>query len=353
MHICQSALSCVARTCRGGSRSGETVSRIILSQSRYQRYNFVLVYSLAIFITYHAHTLIPMDEDTKNTETTGITEAAEIAEREQFEQHYRQWITLVASDIALPMRNAERSVIEAVLDRCEQYQKDPPSMYTAIPDDLRARLERLVGSYRMQGILLLSTEMVSFSPSIFMQRQNILDYAIAMNRRFFFRIYWFPIIVINQAFIEQADERMLHFLFEHELIQNEMYTEHVTAHGYHPLSFDEKRVINGQALQQAIERSGITQEEHIREHELMQEISMSAPPVPKAFAETALFEYLDRHWEEIKDLGVKGETESEAEFEAMVAQEHGWIDFSHEIYGLFLTELKRKLDVTYHEYGYV
>ena len=302
--------------------------------------------------------LIPMDEDTKNTETTRITEATEIAkraraEREQFEQHYRQWITLVASDIALPMRNAERSVIDRVLDRCEQYRKDPPSMYTTIPDDLRARLERLVGSYRMQGILLLSTETVSFSPSIFMQRQNILDYAIAMNRRFFFRIYWFPIIVINQAFIEQADERMLHFLFEHELIQNEMYSEHVTAHGYRPLSFDEKRAINGQALQQAIERSGITQEEHIREHELMQEISMSAPPVPKTFAETSLFEYLDRHWEEIKDLGVKGETESEAEFEAMVAQEHGWIDFSHEIYELFLTELKRKLDVTYHEYGYV
>lgn len=299
-----------------------------------------------------------MDEDTKNTETTGITEATEIAERaraerEQFEQHYRRWITLVASDIALPMRNAERSVIEAVINRCEQYRRDPPSMYTAIPDDLRARLERLVGSYRMQGILLLSTDMVAFSPSIFMQRQNILDYAIAMNRRFFFRIYWFPIIVINQAFIEQADERMLHFLFEHELIQNEMYTEHVTAHGCRPLNFDEKRAIDGQALQQAIERSGITQEEHIREHELMQEISMSAPPVPKTFAETSLFEYLDRHWEEIKDLGVKGETESEAEFEAMVAQEHGWIDFSHEIYGLFLTELKRKLDVTYHEYGYV
>jgi hypothetical protein len=302
--------------------------------------------------------LIPMDEDTKNSETTGITEAARIAERaraqrEQFEQHYRQWITLVASDIALPMKNAERSVIEAVLNRCEQYRGDPPSMYTAIPGDLRARLERLVGSDRLQGILLLSTDMVAFSPSIFMQRQNILDYAIAMNRRFFFRIYWFPIIVINQAFIEQADERMLHFLLEHELVQNEMYTEHVTAHGCRPLSSDEKRAIDGQALQQAIERSGITQEEHIREHELMQEISMSAPPVPKTFAETSLYEYLDRHWEEIKDLGVKGETESEAEFEAMVAQEHGWIDFSHEIYGLFLTELKRKLDVTYHEYGYV
>lgn len=131
-------------------------------------------------------------------------------------------------------------------------------MYTAIPDDLRARLERLVGSDRMQGILLLSTDMVAFAPSIFMQRQNILDYTIAMNRRFFFRIYWFPIIGINQAFIEQADERMLHLLFEHELLQNKIYIEYVTAHGCRPLSFDEKRAINGQALQQAIERSGIT-----------------------------------------------------------------------------------------------
>ncbi len=28
------------------------------------------------------------------------------------------------SDIALPMRNAERLVIEAVLDRCEQYRRE-------------------------------------------------------------------------------------------------------------------------------------------------------------------------------------------------------------------------------------
>jgi len=127
----------------------------------------------------------------------------------------------------------------------------------------------------------------------------------------------------------------------------------VAAHGYRPLSFDEKRAINGQALQQAIERSEITEDEQIREHELMHEISISAPPVPKTFAETALFEYLGRHWEEIKDLGVRGETESEANFEAMVSQENDWIEFSHEMYGLFLTELKRKLDVTYHKYGYV
>ena len=302
----------------------------------------------------HAY-LIPMDEDTQSAETNGAIEAAELAkaEREQFEQHYRHWITLVASDIALPMRNTERAAIEAVINRCEQYQNDPPSMYTVIPDDLRARLEQLVGSDRLQGILLLSADMVAFAPSIYMQHQNILDYAIAMNRRFFFRIYWFPIIVINQSFIEQADERMLHFVIEHELIQSEMYTEHVAAHGCRPFSFDEKRAIDGQALHQAIERSGITQDEHIRERELMQEISMSAPPVPKTFAETSLYEYLDRHWEDVKDLGVKGETESEAEFEAMVSQEHGWIDFSHEIYGLFLARLKEKLDVTYHEYGYV
>ncbi len=305
----------------------------------------------------HAY-LIPMDEDTPSAETNESTEAIRTAarakfEREQFEQHYRQWIALVASDIALPMGNAERAAIDAVIDRCEQYQNDPPSMYTAVPDDLRALMERLVGCDRLQGILLLSADMVAFAPSMHMQNQNILDYAIAMNRRFFFRVYWFPIIVLNQSFIEQADERMLHFVLEHELIQSEMYTEHVAAHGCRPFSVDEKRAIDGQALYLAVERSGITQDEHIRERELMQEISMSAPPVPKTFAETSLYEYLDRHWEEIKDLGVKGETESEAEFEAMVSQEHGWIDFSHEIYGLFLAKLKEKLDVTYHEYGYV
>lgn len=305
----------------------------------------------------HAY-LIPMDEDTQSAETNGITEAFKAAarakfEREQFEQHYRQWITLVASDIALPMRNAERVEIEAVINRCDQYQNDPQSMYTPVPDDLRALMERLVGCDRLQGIMLLSADMVAFAPSMHMQHQNILDYAIAMNRRFFFRVYWFPIIVLNQSFIEQADERMLHFVLEHELIQSEMYTEHVAAHGCRPFSFDEKRAIDGQALHLAVERSGITQDEHIKERELMQEISMSAPPVPKTFAETSLYEYLDRHWEKIKDFGVKGETESEAEFEAMVSQEHGWIDFSHEIYGLFLAKLKEKLDVTYHEYGYV
>ena len=298
-----------------------------------------------------------MDADTQSAEINGIADATRAAarakfERDQFEQHYRQWITLVASDIALPMRNAERAVIEAVISRCDQYQKDPPSMYTTVPNDLRSRMEQLVGCDRLQGILLLSADMVAFAPSMHMQHQNILDYAIAMNRRFFFKVYWFPIIVINQSFIEQADERMLHFVLEHELIQSEMYTEHVAAHGCRPFSFDEKRAIDGQALHLAVERSGITQDEHIKERELMHDISMSAPPVPKTFAETSLYEYLDKHWEEIKDLGVKGETESEAEFAAMVSQEHDWIDFSHEIYGLFLASLKEKLDVTYLEYGY-
>jgi len=37
MHICQSTQSCVARTCRGGSRSDEIIGRIILSQSRFLR----------------------------------------------------------------------------------------------------------------------------------------------------------------------------------------------------------------------------------------------------------------------------------------------------------------------------
>ena len=275
------------------------------------------------------------------------------SEKQRFERDYRQWISLVASDIATSVKNLEIPKIKGVLERCEEYQKDSPSMYVEISGDVRARMEGLVGSGRLDDIILLSTDAVAFSPSIFMQHPGMLDYTIAMNRRFFFRIYWFSLITINRLYIERATDRMLHFILEHELVQNEMYTEHVHHYGHQFLSTEEKRAISQQAMEKSIERSGITEEERESEQELMHEIAACSPLVPKTFAETALFEYLEKHWDRIKHLGVKGKTESEKEFESMISQEYGWIDFSHETYGLFLRALKQELDVTYLEYGYV
>ncbi len=274
-------------------------------------------------------------------------------ERELFEQRYRQWIISIASEIAVSMRKLEPSRIKELLGRCEEYGRDPPSMYDTIPDAVRARMGEMVGDARLQGILMLSSNAVAFSPSIFMQRPNVLDYTIAMNRRFFFKIGWFSIIVVSQPYIEQATDRMLHFVLEHELIQNAMYTEHVERHGHLFLGPGEKRAIDEKAMHQAIERSGITEEEHSREQELMDEIATYSPVVPKSFAETSLFEYLEKYWDDVKYLGVKGETESEKEFEVMISQNSGWLDFSHETYGLFLAGLTRELDLTYLEYGYV
>ncbi len=274
-------------------------------------------------------------------------------ERELFEQNYKQWIISIASEIAVSMRKLEPPRIKELLERCKGYERDPPSMYDAISGGVRARMGRMVGDDRLQGILMLSSNAVAFSPSIFLQRPSVLDYTIAMNRRFFFKIGWFSIIVINQPYIEQATDGMLHFVLEHELIQNAMYTEHVERYGHLFLGPDEKRAIDEKARKQAMEQSGITEEEHLREQELMNEIATYSPVVPKSFAETSLFEYLEKYWDDIKDLGVKGETESEKEFEAMITQDSGWLDFSHETYGLFLAGLKRELDLTYLEYGYV
>jgi hypothetical protein len=274
-------------------------------------------------------------------------------EREIFEQSYKQWIVSITSEIAVSMRKLEPPRIKELLERCERYKIDPPSMYDAISGDVLARMGRMVGGDRLQGILMLSSNAVAFSPSIFMQRPSVLDYTIAMNRRFFFKVGWFSIIVISQPYIEQATDEMLHFVLEHELIQNAMYTEHVERHGHLFLGPGEKRAIDEKARQQAIEQSGITEEEHSREQELMDEIATYSPVVPKSFAETSLFEYLEKYWDDVKDLGVKGETESEKEFEAMISQNSGWLDFSHETYGLFLAGLKRELDLTYLEYGYV
>ncbi|MEA1895490.1 MAG: hypothetical protein U9N36_09890 [Euryarchaeota archaeon] len=274
-------------------------------------------------------------------------------EREIFEQSYKQWIVSITSEIAVSMRKLEPPQVKELLERCEGYKIAPPSMYDIISDDVRARMGRMVGGDRLQGILMLSSNAVAFSPSIFMQRPSVLDYTIAMNRRFFFKTSWFSIIVVSQSYIEQATDEMLHFVLEHELIQNAMYTEHVERYGHLFLSPDEKRTIDEKARQQAIEQSGITEEEHLREQELMDEIATYSPLVPKSFAETSLFEYLEKYWDDIKDLGVKGETESEKEFEAMISQNSGWLDFSHETYGLFLAGLKRELDLTYLEYGYV
>lgn len=273
-------------------------------------------------------------------------------EREIFEQNYRQWIVAVASAIAASIKPLETEQIKEILKRCEEYQSDPTSMYSAVPEKSRKRLDGLVGSKRLDEILLLSTDAVSFSPSIFSQASDALDYTIAMNRRFFFRVAWIPMITINQSYIERATDHELHFLLEHELTQSEMYSEHVRKYGHTFLKNEEKRAINETALQVAIERSGITEEERDREHELMDEIVASSSLVPKSYAETSLFEYLELNWDDVSHLGVIGKTTSEKEFEAMLSQEYGWIDFSHATYDLYLSGLKRELDTTYTGYGY-
>lgn len=273
-------------------------------------------------------------------------------ERKVFEQNYTQWIVSVASAIAASIKPLETEQIKEVLKRCEEYQSDPPSMYSTVPEKSRERMDELVGSKRLDEILLLSTDAVSFTPSIFSREPDALDYTIAMNRRFFFRVAWIPMITINQSYIERATDHELHFLLEHELTQSEMYSEHVRKYGHTFLKNEEKRAINEGALRVAIERSGITEEERDREHELMDEIVASSPLVPKSYAETSLFEYLETNWDDVSHLGVIGKTTSEKEFEAMLSHEYGWIDFSHATYDLYLSGLKRELDTTYTGYGY-
>jgi len=268
-------------------------------------------------------------------------------ETRKFEKEYEEWIRSAARDVASGLRKLEPARIKNIMGFYEKCSRNPSSMY----EEIQSERERVQGLVDLKGVILLTTEAVIFSPSIFTQRESYFDYAIAMNRRYYLDS-WFTIITINKAYLRLASDTMLKYTLLHELYQKEMY-EIRLKEGLRLFKPEEKRLINLEAKRKSIDVSGITEEELLREIELMLSLTTTFPLVPKPFAETCLFRYLEENLDKLKGLGNKSSLDSDEKIgKTLYSDFIDWIDFSLEAYRLFLGELKRELDFTYLEYGY-
>ncbi len=262
--------------------------------------------------------------------------------KEKFEEEYTLWISSAAKDIAFTLNQLKPEEIKYIISRNEEYLEKPESVFTT--QGLEPA-KKLVPS----NILLLSTEAIVFSQSIFTPYPGVLDYAVAMNRRYYLSS-WYSIITLNATYLKEASETMLKYALFHELLQKEIYEENVRNEG-RKFTTEEKRKISNETRNLAIEKSGITKEELIKENQLMLKISYHSPLIPKPFAETALYWYMQKNLENFREFREASVTEKEDDIGKKLNSDFkGWLDFSTNTYRIFLGEVKKELN--YMDYGY-
>ncbi|MBE0522616.1 MAG: hypothetical protein IBX39_10185 [Candidatus Methanoperedenaceae archaeon] len=260
----------------------------------------------------------------------------------EFRKEYTRWIKSAARDISFTLNQHTRDELRDIISRNDQYLKEPESVYGS---DGLEKVKKLVPD----NILLLSTDAIVFSQSIFANIYGVFDYAVALNRRYYLGS-WFSILTFNRAYIEEATETMLVYTVQHELLQKEIFEENIQ-NGTRKFSHGEKRKISNDALKKAIEISGITQDELDKENRLMLKISHNSPTIPKPFAETALYLHLEKNMECFRHFGEKSRTGKEEDIGKKLNLDFKeWIGFSTDTYRLFLSEVKKELD--YMDYGY-
>lgn len=263
-------------------------------------------------------------------------------QRQKFEEEYTLWIKSAAKDVAFALNQLRPDEARSIIARNEQYLEKPESVFGR--DGLEA-----VKKLAPENILLLSTEAIVFSQSIFAPLPGVFDYAVAMNRRYYLSS-WYSIITFNTIYLKEASETMLKYALFHELFQKEIYEENMRS-GSRKFTHEEKRKINNDTLNKAIESSGITSDELIKENELMLRISLRSPLIPKPFAETALYWYMEKNLEEFREYANESKTEIEdATGKKLNSDFKGWLDFSTNTYRIFLTNIKKELN--YVDYGY-
>ncbi len=262
--------------------------------------------------------------------------------KEKFEEEYTLWIKSAAKDVAFALNQLKPEEIKSIITRSEQYLEKPESVFGT--EGLDAARQ-----FAPPDILLLSTEAVVFSQSIFAPMPGVFDYAVAMNRRYYLGS-WYSIITFNTEYLKEASETMIKYALFHELLQKEIYEENMRS-GIRKFSPGEKRKISKDTLHKAIERSGITLDELALENELMLGISRQSPLIPKPFAETALYWYMEKNLEDFKQYAEASKTEKEeAVGKKLNSDFKGWLDFSTKTYRMLLTGLKKELN--YMDYGY-
>lgn len=263
--------------------------------------------------------------------------------RQEFEESYILWIRSAAKDIAFTLNQLKPEEVRKIISLNEQYLKEPESVYGT--DGIEKAL-----NLAPPGILLLSTDAVVFSQSIFLRMPSIFDYAVAMNRRYYLGS-WYSIITLNRTYVKETSETMLRYTLEHELLQKEIYEEALLGTEQKKFTPEEKRKISDETLKRAVEKTGITPNELARENQLMLRVSYTSPLLPKPFAEAALYWYMEKNLEEFKEYGKASRAEKEDELGKKLNTDFKeWLDFSVNTYKVFLEDVKKELN--YSDYGY-
>lgn len=255
-------------------------------------------------------------------------------DRQKFEQEYRGWLSNVAKDVAQRLARVGPGRRDQAIG-CYKRFLDPREIFCPASD--MDRLKRL-SEGEVSKYIMAETEAISFFPSVYTSTPEVLDFSVAMNRRYYYQGLWFPIISLNKEYVSRSPDKTLSFALAHEFEMSKIYQQlslHLRA-----MSRGEKREIADTAQEASAARTKITQEDLIQDEKLMFELSSSQPLVPKPYAEMALLLYLEDNFSDLEVFGLKSRTEDEDAFGAeLLGEFESWSRFTRTTYEIFVKEI--------------
>ncbi len=265
-------------------------------------------------------------------------------DREAFERDYKDWLLLMSRDAAHRLAAMPPERRNAVM-REYSLLKNPRAVFHELRDPDRVRR---LGKERLSSYIVLETESVVFFPSIY--SPMALDFAVAMNRRFFCKGLWFPIISFNSEYIRQSSDRVLAFALEHEFEMSRIYQD--VSLNLRALSTDEKRDAMEFAQKASIKRLSITPEELIEDEKLMHQLSSTEPLIPKPYAERAMLLWLEDNFSRAESYGLPSINPEEKAFgEELALEFQSWSEFSQKTYEIFVREISANIREANRGYG--
>ncbi|MDF0590141.1 hypothetical protein [Candidatus Methanocrinis natronophilus] len=251
----------------------------------------------------------------------------------------------MAGDLAENLARSDPEERDRILRRCREME-DPLEVFRPLSNP--ERIWEIAG-VEGDGYILVETDAVTFFPSMGSHNPGALDYAVAMNRRYFFRGLWFSIISLNCEYLRRTPDGTLAYTLEHEFEMGRLYQE---AFGeMRKLSPGEKLQISQAAQKTSVDKTRISLADLIDEEMLMLQISGSQPAIPKPYAETALLAYLEDNFSKLEVFGSESRDDGEEAFGAeLYAEFEGWSLFSRESYRLFVREVEEGVREAYRGY---